>query len=109
MPFKPGQSGNPKGRPKRTMSDGRHLSDLAKEHTEVALGALVKVLVSKRAQSSAIVQAAAAILDRGWGRPQQQISADLKMRAGIVEEIEAARQRAIEATEAAADRYTAFH
>lgn len=63
--FKPGESGNPSGRPKVDLN----LRKLAREHTETALDALVEIVLSKRAAAAARVSAAQAILDRGWGRP----------------------------------------
>ena len=56
MPFQPGQSGNPSGRPKSKMADGRSLSDVAKEHTEAAIKVLVAIVRNKRASASARVQ-----------------------------------------------------
>lgn len=58
--FKPGQSGNPGGRPKGIAAQAR-------EHTEAAL----TVLVNGMADEDARVRVAAAreILDRGWGKP----------------------------------------
>lgn len=67
--FKPGQSGNPLGRSK----DSYRVSDLAKTHTEKALNTLVEIIEDKKAPPAARVQAATAILDRGWGKPVQQI------------------------------------
>jgi hypothetical protein len=63
-----GQSGNPKGAPKR--SNGRTLQELAREHTEEALKTLVVAMRFKGPQQ---VPAAIAVLDRGWGRPAQRI------------------------------------
>ena len=78
MPFKPGQSGNPNGRPKVTLPDGRSLSEVAKEHTAVAVEALVSIVRNKRVAASARVQAATALLDRGWGRPHQTVVANVE-------------------------------
>jgi len=68
--FKPGQSGNPSGRPK---SDIR-LKELAKEHTEAAIATLVKGLTFKGERSR--IAAAEALLDRGWGKASQHIELD---------------------------------
>lgn len=59
-PFKPGQSGNPGGRPKG-------IAAKAREHTDTAL----EVLVAGMADDDARVRVAAAreVLDRGWGKP----------------------------------------
>lgn len=75
MPFVKGQSGNPNGRPKKLLADGRSLSDVAKEHTELAIQVLVEVAQTGESDS-ARVTAATAILDRGWGRPSQLLGSD---------------------------------
>jgi len=75
MAFKPGQSGNPSGRPKITLPDGRSLKDIAREHTEDAVKTLIDVMGDVTAPPPARVSAASAILDRGWGRPTQEIEA----------------------------------
>lgn len=63
-PFEPGQTGNPNGRPKIV---GQSLQAMAREHTPAAIDALVKALNV----STTRVQAAVALLDRGYGRPVQ--------------------------------------
>src|SRR5262249_47391228 len=67
-PFKPGQSGNPGGRPKTTL-ELIALRDLARKHTPAALNAIVAVMGDIKAPASARVAAASELLDRGWGRP----------------------------------------
>jgi HEAT repeat protein len=63
--FAPGKSGNPGGRAKG-------IEALARAHTEEAIATLVAALKSPRER----VAAAVALLDRGWGKPKQQISGD---------------------------------
>jgi hypothetical protein len=63
--FKPGQSGNPAGRPKGDIE----LRRAARERTAEALAALVRVLRNPRSPAAAVVSAAQAILDRGYGKP----------------------------------------
>jgi len=65
--FKPGRSGNPLGRPKVDFS----IRDLAREHTEGALQTLVDIAYNPKSPAAARVQAATAILDRGYGKPIQ--------------------------------------
>jgi hypothetical protein len=64
-PWKPGQTGNPSGRP-------RGLERLAREHTEEALSVLVNSMRSNDERIA--LTAAGLILDRGWGKPVQAIS-----------------------------------
>ena len=63
MPWKPGQSGNPGGRP-RAVGEVR---DLAREQTGTAIDTLAGICQNGRSES-ARVAAAVALLDRGWGR-----------------------------------------
>lgn len=62
MPFQPGKSGNPRGRPKADFT----LAALAKKHTKEALLVLVSVMRDK--ESPQRVTAAKELLDRGWGK-----------------------------------------
>lgn len=66
MPFQPGQSGNPAGR-RREVSEVR---ELARKHTTAAIEALVKSLEDPKQR----VAAANALLDRGYGKPVQEIT-----------------------------------
>jgi hypothetical protein len=68
MPFEPGKSGNPNGRPK----DNGHVRALAREYTEQAIQALVDAL----ADPKTAVAAASALLDRGYGRPAQALTGE---------------------------------
>jgi hypothetical protein len=69
--YKPGQSGNPGGRPKGLT----WLRDLARKHTEVAITTLVECMANK--DGKVRVAAANAILDRGWGKPEQVVKAKI--------------------------------
>lgn len=68
-PFKPGESGNPVGRPK-IPADVR---EAFKAHTHDALRVLVEVMDNKAEKGSARVAAASCILDRAWGKPVQSV------------------------------------
>ena len=66
-------AGRPPGsRNKETLAReerAKTLSALARENTDHALAALVEVAEDTSAPAAARVQAAKALLDRGWGRP----------------------------------------
>lgn len=66
MPFQPGQSGNPSGRPKRDAE----VRELARKYTKEAIAALVLALKDKTQR----VKAAEVLLDRGYGRPAQHVN-----------------------------------
>lgn len=74
MPFEKGQSGNPGGRAKVRLADGRTLTDLAREHTEEAVATLVSVMRDVKAPAAARVAASDKILNRGWGQAPQTIT-----------------------------------
>lgn len=71
MPFEKGKSGNPGGRPK----ESDELKNLAKKHTIPAIERLVYWMGSDNPKAS--VAASNSLLDRGWGKPTQQVDADL--------------------------------
>src|SRR5262245_20503187 len=71
-PFQKGQSGNPGGRPKEIAE----VKDLAREHMPAAIDALVSIMNNPEASDAARVSAANALLDRGYGKPQQHITGD---------------------------------
>jgi hypothetical protein len=68
MPFKPGQSGNPGGRPRGE----REVIDLARESSPRAIGRLVELISSEDARAS--IAACNAILDRAFGKPTARLA-----------------------------------
>lgn len=67
MPFKKGQSGNPGGRPKL---EGE-IREIAQRHGPAAVRRLVQLMNDRDKRVS--IAACNAILDRGYGKPQQAI------------------------------------
>jgi hypothetical protein len=51
----------------------RHVRDLAREQTEIAIKTLVEICQNARVEPRARVVAANALLDRGWGKPREEI------------------------------------
>ncbi len=74
--FKPGQSGNPGGRPKAVAE----VQALARQHTAEAIETLATIMRHKGAPAAARVSAANAIIDRGYGKPAQTVITDSEKR-----------------------------
>ena len=76
--FRPGQSGNLTGRPKRPATiEARRLfrdvADAARERTQDAIDVLAAIMKDPKAPAAARISAAVALLDRGHGRPFQAV------------------------------------
>lgn len=68
MPFQPGQSGNPGGRPK----ENAEVKRLAQSHGRRAIEKLAALIDSEDEKTA--VAACQALLDRGFGKPSQAIT-----------------------------------
>ena len=93
MTFAKGQSGNPGGRPAAVLDDGRTIADVAREHTVTAIETLVGVMLDDQQPGAARVSAANAILDRGWGRPKQELGVEMKNDSALVDMIRRGNER----------------
>jgi hypothetical protein len=65
--FKPGQSGNPGGRPK-----SKELRDLCRTYTADAVKMLAKIALKGKGEMTRVI-AIRELLDRSWGRPMQAL------------------------------------
>ena len=68
MTWKPGQSGNPGGRPKEVAE----VRELARRHTKKAIATLAEIMLDENAPHNARVAATNSLLDRGHGKPELQ-------------------------------------
>lgn len=71
MPFKPGQSGNPGGKPRELAS----IQALARKHDRAAVEKLAHLMEHAESQKDQ-ASCAIALLDRGHGRPAQFSTGD---------------------------------
>lgn len=71
MPFQPGQSGNPGGRPKDD-PEVKEVKELAKQKSKRAIERLVEWMESENPKAS--VAACNSIMDRGIGKPAQDLT-----------------------------------
>lgn len=67
--FRPGQSGNPGGRPKCA-----HVSELARAQTDACIETLVKIRDNGRAPAAARIAAVKELLDRGYGKARHDVT-----------------------------------
>jgi hypothetical protein len=72
MPFTPGESGNPGGRPKVL----KHVQEAAREHSSDAIKVLSAIMNNAKAPAAARISAACALLDRGFGKPLQAVESN---------------------------------
>ena len=70
--FRPGQSGNPNGRP-RILAD---VQQAARAHSADAIKTLSDIMNNPKAPAAARISAACALLDRGYGKPLQTVDAN---------------------------------
>lgn len=72
MAFVKGKSGNPEGRRIRS-EDEKKLIAAARQHTDEAVKVIVEVLRKSRSNRDKL-KAAEMLLDRGWGKPRQEVN-----------------------------------
>lgn len=72
--FKPGQSGNPAGRAKRTPEEFELIA-ACRNKTPAALAVIERIMVKGSSERNKLA-AATAIIDRAYGKPTQPIGGD---------------------------------
>ena len=73
MKFKPGQSGNPGGRPKVV----GELQELARRHSPEVIEELARLALRAKSETARI-SAARELLDRGFGRARQSMEVGIE-------------------------------
>jgi len=68
MPFQPGQSGNPSGKPKRDYN----LREICRQYTQEAVETLVFLMLNSD-KDAIRVMCASILLDRGYGKAPQSV------------------------------------
>lgn len=95
--FKPGQSGNPGGKP-RTAAE---VVLFARDRSMAAMQVLEEVMLDKKESGSVRVAAANSFLDRAWGKPSQAVSikdpvedlSDAELLALMADAVKAAKKK----------------
>lgn len=79
--FKKGQSGNPRGRPKKLPQLDTLLAEVLGDEKDgvTAAEAILRAIRAKAARGD--VRAAEVLLDRAWGKPKQSIDQTIDLRA----------------------------
>lgn len=72
-PFKPGQSGNPKGRPKKIPALDDLLAEVLSEEKDGKTAAQVILMALRAKAAKGDVRAAEVLLERAYGKPKQEI------------------------------------
>ena len=57
------------------------IRSLARSHTATAVRTLAGIMRESRAPAAARISAAIALLDRGWGKPQQEVEMNLRQKS----------------------------
>jgi hypothetical protein len=88
-PFPKGSSGNPKGRPK----EHEDVKAAAREYTVESIERLAFWMRSDDPRAS--VMASDKLLDRGWGKPSQDVKLQAELLPGLADVVRQARVRVI--------------
>lgn len=84
-PFKKGRTGNPGGRPKRTPEEFE-LIQACKDKTPAALAVMVK-LMSNASSDAVKLNAATAVIERGYGKPTTVIEATVTSHEATLDDL----------------------
>ena len=80
--FKPGRSGNPGGRPKKTEEE-RTLEHMCREKTPDALQTVLGIMSAGENERNRL-SAAQYVIERGWGKATQPIDQNIEAGGGLL-------------------------
>lgn len=80
--FKPGRSGNPGGRPKKT-EEQRTLEHMCREKTPDALQTVLGIMSDGENERNRL-SAAQYVIERGWGKATQPIDQNIEAGGGLL-------------------------
>ena len=83
--FKPGKSGNPNGRPKKT-EEQKTLENMCRERTTEALATVLVIMGSGENERNKLA-AAQFVIERGWGKATQPIEANITFHEATLDEL----------------------
>lgn len=83
--FKPGQSGNPNGRPKLTAEE-RDLVAACRDKSNAALDVMERIMHDGENERNRLA-AALAIIERGYGKPVQPIEANVTTHEAALDDL----------------------
>ena len=63
------------------------IRSLARSHTQLAIRTLVGIAAQRTAPQSARVAAATALLDRGWGKPKQELELNQEVTISLADSL----------------------
>jgi hypothetical protein len=63
------------------------IRSLARQHTALAIRTLVGIAAQKTAPQSARVAAATALMDRGWGKPKQEVEINQEVTISLIDSL----------------------
>lgn len=86
-PFKPGQSGNPNGRPRKLPLIDKMLSDIlgSEEDTDSEAHAVLRALLMKAKKGD--TKAAEILLDRAYGKAKQVVDSNITVKEFNIKDI----------------------
>lgn len=85
-PFKPGQTGNPNGRPKKLPKLDELLAEVLSEEKEGKTAAQAILMALRAKATKGDVRAAELLMDRAWGKLAQNVKLEGDINVNWVEE-----------------------